>query len=224
MRFDMDIGGRSWLGYIFDCLGGLGSVQVRPQPKYPSPREQTPGDILQEVSETRLPPVIEGPVGRGAGLLCGYRGGAQDSDFFTGGAAFDAGGIHEAGADSRSIDPGRQFGNKMIGHRGDGQLCQHRRFQVFVDARRADEMHVGLARHRAQGEYIPSDTDIGLLDDEIDAERAGYLRTLDGGADFVGPIDIHIGVLVGAAEIGEHMLVGHRHRDVLGAENTGYGA
>ena len=65
MRFDMDIGGRSWFGYIFDRLDGLGSVQVRPQPKYPSPREQTPGDILQEVSETRLPPVIEGPVSRG---------------------------------------------------------------------------------------------------------------------------------------------------------------
>ena len=60
-----DIGGRSWFGYIFDRMEGLGSVDVRPQPKYPSPREQTPGDILQEVSETRLPPVVEGPVGRG---------------------------------------------------------------------------------------------------------------------------------------------------------------
>ena len=65
MRFDLDIGGRSWFGYIFDRMEGLGSVDVRPQPKYPSPREQTPGDILQEVSETRLPPVVEGPVGRG---------------------------------------------------------------------------------------------------------------------------------------------------------------
>ena len=65
MRFDLDIGGRSWFGYIFDRLEGLGSVDVRPQPQYPSPREQTPGDILHEVSETRMPPVVEGPVGRG---------------------------------------------------------------------------------------------------------------------------------------------------------------
>ena len=65
MRFDLDIGGRSWFGYIFDRLDGLGSVDVRPQPQYPSPREQTPGDILHEVSETRMPPVVEGPVGRG---------------------------------------------------------------------------------------------------------------------------------------------------------------
>ena len=65
MRFDLDIGGRSWFGYIFDRLDGLGSVDVRPQPQYPSPREQTPGDILHEVSETRMPPVVDGPVGRG---------------------------------------------------------------------------------------------------------------------------------------------------------------
>ena len=65
MRFDLDIGGRSWFGYIFDRLEGLGSVDMRPQPQYPSPREQTPGDILHEVSETRMPPVVEGPVGRG---------------------------------------------------------------------------------------------------------------------------------------------------------------
>lgn len=64
MRFDLDIGGRSWFGYIFDRMEGLGSVNVRRQ-KYPSGREATPGDILQEVSETRLPPVIEGKVGRG---------------------------------------------------------------------------------------------------------------------------------------------------------------
>ena len=65
MRFDLDIGGRSWFGYIFDRLEGLGSVDMRPQPQYPSPREQTPGDILHEVSETRMPPVVEGPIGRG---------------------------------------------------------------------------------------------------------------------------------------------------------------
>ena len=66
MRFDIDIGGRSWFGYIFDRMDGLGSVAARPQAEYSGGREFTPGDdILQEVAEARLPPVVEGPIGRG---------------------------------------------------------------------------------------------------------------------------------------------------------------
>ena len=29
MRFDMDIGGRSWFGYLFDRMAGLGAADVR---------------------------------------------------------------------------------------------------------------------------------------------------------------------------------------------------
>jgi 5-methyltetrahydropteroyltriglutamate--homocysteine methyltransferase len=70
MRFDRDVGGRDWYGYLFDRLDGLGDVAVRalPMPATPqgrTPRTQTPGDILHEVQETRLPPVVLRPLGRG---------------------------------------------------------------------------------------------------------------------------------------------------------------
>ena len=70
MRFDRDVGGRDWYGYLFDRLDGLGDIAIRklPMPATPqgqTPRTETPGDILHEIQETRLPPVVLGPVGRG---------------------------------------------------------------------------------------------------------------------------------------------------------------
>jgi 5-methyltetrahydropteroyltriglutamate--homocysteine methyltransferase len=72
MRFDMDIGGRSWFGYLFDRMDGLGQAEVRKggaewvARSGPQRRTDTPGDILHEVMQTRLPPLITGPVGPGA--------------------------------------------------------------------------------------------------------------------------------------------------------------
>jgi 5-methyltetrahydropteroyltriglutamate--homocysteine methyltransferase len=70
MRFDQDIGGRSWFGYICDRMSGLGAAAMRGGgAEWPTekgrPRTQTPGDILHEVMEARLPPFVEGPLGRG---------------------------------------------------------------------------------------------------------------------------------------------------------------
>lgn len=72
MRFDMDIGGRSWFGYLFDRMEGLGQADVRRggaewvARSGPARRTDTPGDILHEVMQTRMPPKILGPVGPGA--------------------------------------------------------------------------------------------------------------------------------------------------------------
>ncbi|WP_437670879.1 hypothetical protein [Sorangium sp. So ce131] len=63
-RFDMDVGGRSWFSYAAERMEGLEDPGLRPQP-WTSPRERTPGDILHEVMEARLPFYVRGPVGRG---------------------------------------------------------------------------------------------------------------------------------------------------------------
>jgi 5-methyltetrahydropteroyltriglutamate--homocysteine methyltransferase len=70
MRFDRDVAGRDWYGYLFDRLDGLGDIAIRalPIPGAPPgkiPRTETPGDILHEVQETRMPPVVTGTIGRG---------------------------------------------------------------------------------------------------------------------------------------------------------------
>jgi hypothetical protein len=62
MRFDMDVGGRSWFGYLFDRMEGLGHSDVRKGGSEwvarsgTQRRTDTPGDILHEVMQTRLPP------------------------------------------------------------------------------------------------------------------------------------------------------------------------
>jgi 5-methyltetrahydropteroyltriglutamate--homocysteine methyltransferase len=72
MRFDMDIGGRSWFGYLFDRMEGLGQTDVRRGGSEWTARSgavrrtDTPGDILHEVMQTRMPPKILAPVGPGA--------------------------------------------------------------------------------------------------------------------------------------------------------------
>jgi 5-methyltetrahydropteroyltriglutamate--homocysteine methyltransferase len=63
-RFDMDVGGRAWFSYMFERMGGMGNAGLRPQP-WTSKREETPGDILHEVNETRLPAIAHGDVTRG---------------------------------------------------------------------------------------------------------------------------------------------------------------
>jgi 5-methyltetrahydropteroyltriglutamate--homocysteine methyltransferase len=65
MRFDMDIGGRDWFGYIIDRMHGLGHESVNRLAFGGNIREQTAGDILYEIMTTRLPPDITGPIARG---------------------------------------------------------------------------------------------------------------------------------------------------------------
>jgi 5-methyltetrahydropteroyltriglutamate--homocysteine methyltransferase len=77
MRFDNDIGGRSWFGYLFERMQGLGDIAMRhggsewaargegATEDAPVARVDVPGDILHEVMEARLPPRILGEVGRG---------------------------------------------------------------------------------------------------------------------------------------------------------------
>lgn len=71
MRFDMDIGGRSWFGYVFDRLAGLTPgdpaqrSDVRAQQGLPDGRQGAPGDIMHEFAETKLPPVVTGAIGPG---------------------------------------------------------------------------------------------------------------------------------------------------------------
>jgi 5-methyltetrahydropteroyltriglutamate--homocysteine methyltransferase len=68
MRFDMDVGGRSWFGYLFDRMEGLALAGVRQGGSEwvarsgAQRRTDTAGDILHEVMQTRLPPLLVGPV------------------------------------------------------------------------------------------------------------------------------------------------------------------
>ena len=66
MRFDRDIGGRAWFGYIFDRVEGLSPGALRSLPFGGSPRELQPGDIFHEIMVTRLPPTVTGPVSAGS--------------------------------------------------------------------------------------------------------------------------------------------------------------
>ena len=82
MRFDTDIGGRSWFGYLFERMDGLGDIGMRgggsewaARPRgggAADPAEaavarvHVAGDILHEVMEARLPARILGDVGRGS--------------------------------------------------------------------------------------------------------------------------------------------------------------
>ncbi len=65
MRFDVDVGGRAWHGYLHDRMGGMSPAARHAAATGPRGREGTPGDILHEVSETRLPPRLVGPATRG---------------------------------------------------------------------------------------------------------------------------------------------------------------
>ena len=71
MRFDVDIGGRSWFGYLFDRMDGLSGIEMRAGGAEwaarggAERRTDTPGDILHEVMEARLPPLLAKPVGCG---------------------------------------------------------------------------------------------------------------------------------------------------------------
>ena len=71
MRFDNDIGGRSWFGYLFDRMGGLSGADVRAGGAEWNARSgnqrrtDIPGDILHEVMQSRMPPLVTGPVGPG---------------------------------------------------------------------------------------------------------------------------------------------------------------
>lgn len=67
MRFDMDAAGRSWQGYIFDRLEGLGHGEMRPLGLRPGMQRGfgEPGHILHDYLETKMPPLITGPIGPG---------------------------------------------------------------------------------------------------------------------------------------------------------------
>jgi 5-methyltetrahydropteroyltriglutamate--homocysteine methyltransferase len=68
MRFDADIGGRSWFGYLFDRMEGLapntGAASRElgtPRPGFRA-RASMPGDILAEFVQTLRPPQVVAPV------------------------------------------------------------------------------------------------------------------------------------------------------------------
>ncbi|MBT4428570.1 MAG: cobalamin-independent methionine synthase II family protein [Rhodospirillaceae bacterium] len=65
MRFDIDVGGRAWHGYVHDRMGGMSPAKRSARTTGTRGREGTPGDILHEVDETRLPPTLVGPATRG---------------------------------------------------------------------------------------------------------------------------------------------------------------
>jgi 5-methyltetrahydropteroyltriglutamate--homocysteine methyltransferase len=72
MRFDADIGGRSWFGYLFDRMGGLEPNVANNAPALGTPRPSfraraaQPGDILAEFVQTLRPPQVVGPVQAGS--------------------------------------------------------------------------------------------------------------------------------------------------------------
>ena len=82
MRFDTDIGGRSWFGYLFERMDGLGDIGMRrggsewaarprgggaaDRAEAAVARVHVAGDILHEVMEARLPARVLGEVGRGS--------------------------------------------------------------------------------------------------------------------------------------------------------------
>jgi 5-methyltetrahydropteroyltriglutamate--homocysteine methyltransferase len=71
MRFDLDVGGRSWFGYLFDRMEGLqsgdparGRAMGSARPGFQA-RANTPGDIINEFVETMMPPRVIGPLAPG---------------------------------------------------------------------------------------------------------------------------------------------------------------
>jgi 5-methyltetrahydropteroyltriglutamate--homocysteine methyltransferase len=72
MRFDQDIGGRSWFGYAFDRMEGLArpvqgaSGGVGSRHSGFAQRAGTAGDILSEFVSTLRPPQVVGPIEPGA--------------------------------------------------------------------------------------------------------------------------------------------------------------
>jgi 5-methyltetrahydropteroyltriglutamate--homocysteine methyltransferase len=72
MRFDLDVGGRSWFGYAFDRMDGLAPGDpgaTRPVGSLRrgfAQRAGTAGDIMSEFIDTLRPPRVIGPVGPGS--------------------------------------------------------------------------------------------------------------------------------------------------------------
>jgi 5-methyltetrahydropteroyltriglutamate--homocysteine methyltransferase len=71
MRFDTDIGGRSWFGYLFDRLEGLAPgdptrlrITGTHRPGFAARAGQS-GDIINEFVTTMRPPRVVGPIGPG---------------------------------------------------------------------------------------------------------------------------------------------------------------
>lgn len=70
MRFDQDIGGRSWFGYAFDRMDGLSRPEraargTGSRHRGFAQRAGTAGDILSEFVSTLQPPQVIGPIGAG---------------------------------------------------------------------------------------------------------------------------------------------------------------
>ena len=71
MRFDLDVGGRSWFGYAFDRMDGLAPGEpgaTRPIGSLRrgfAQRAGTAGDIMSEFIDTLRPPRVVGAVGPG---------------------------------------------------------------------------------------------------------------------------------------------------------------
>ena len=72
MRFDVDIGGRSWFGYAFDRMKGLAPrerkdpISVGSHRKGFAERAGSAGDIMNEFVSTVRPPKVVGPIEAGS--------------------------------------------------------------------------------------------------------------------------------------------------------------
>ncbi len=63
-RFEDDVGGRSWLSYVMERIGGV-SDYPSIQYKYPPRNTQAMGSILFDVHNSRVLPVVTGKIGPG---------------------------------------------------------------------------------------------------------------------------------------------------------------
>ena len=63
-RFDDDVAGRQWFAHLSERINGMSPPELGTQP-HVSTRVASPGDILYQVIETRLPPRVVGKVSRG---------------------------------------------------------------------------------------------------------------------------------------------------------------
>lgn len=63
-RFDNDAGGRSWISYVMERLGGVSDYQST-QYKYPQRNVQAMGSLLHEVHNSRMLLIVTGKIGPG---------------------------------------------------------------------------------------------------------------------------------------------------------------
>ena len=65
VRFDDDVGGQSWTGYPINHMTGFDQVNPRPTPAGRGGIWFSRGHILHDYLESRVMPMVTGPIGRG---------------------------------------------------------------------------------------------------------------------------------------------------------------